>query len=94
MCLAISATTELGSDRNNEDKSDNASELPSFAAIVEDAVDEGFPLAFFIPGRSLAAALSAITPTLPKCGSMVCHIMALAAATLQCAREKNITFTR
>ena len=71
MCMTMSATTELDGDHNTEDKSDNASELPFFAAIVEDAVSEGILLNFNIPGRFLTAALSAIMPTLPEHGTII-----------------------
>ena len=90
----MSAATELYNNSNNKDKSNNASELSSFAAIVEDAVDEGFLLDFSIPGRFLTAALSAIMSTLPKHGTMICQRMALAEATVKCARKTYITFTR
>ena len=92
--MTMSATTELDGDHNTEDKSDNASELPSFAAIVEDAVSEGILLNFNIPGRFLTAALSAIMTTRLRHGFMVLQRMALAEATVKCARETYITFTR
>ena len=91
--MAVSATTKLDSDRSNEDNRDDATELPSFASIMEDTVSKGFPLSFFNRCRLLAAALSAIMIPLLKHGFIVCHLLALAAATVKCAREKDITFT-
>ena len=90
----MSAATELYNNSNNKDKSNNASELSSFAAIVEDAVDEGFLLDFNIPGRFLTAALSAIMSTLPKHGTIIYCSMVLAEAAVKRARKNNITFTR